>query len=205
MTEITRVPLQPIAKGALGKLWLGVAAAAVAAGGLAWATLPAGVKVDVVKEGTGPSPTSDQVVWIKYVGKLADGTEFDKSPDKNFPIPGVLPEGVPNVVSGFVPGFTEGLMKMKEGGSYVLHVPADKAYGATPPPGSPIPPNADLTFNVELVDVMSREEAEQRIAAAQQMMQQIQGKQGKGGPGAAGAMPEGAPADAMPPGVAPGQ
>lgn len=197
MTEITRVPLQPIAKGALGKLWLGVAAAGLAAAGLAWATLPAGVKVDVVREGTGPSPTAEQVVWIKYTGKLADGTEFDKSPERNFPIPGVLPEGVPNVVNGFVPGFSEGLLKMKEGGSYVLHVPADKAYGATPPPGSPIPPNADLTFTVELVDVMSREEAEQRIAAAQQMMQQIQGKQGQGGGGA------GAPAGAMPPQAAP--
>ncbi len=191
MTEITRVPLQPIAKGALGKLWLGVAAAALVAAGLAWATLPAGVKVDVVRDGTGPTPTAEQVVWIKYTGKLADGTVFDKSPDRNFPVPGVLPEGVPNVVSGFVPGFSEGLMKMKEGGSYVLHVPADKAYGAQPPQGSPIPPNADLTFDVELIDVMTREEAEQRIAAAQQMMQQMPGAPG-GGPGA----PQGPPQDA---------
>ncbi|WP_296674930.1 FKBP-type peptidyl-prolyl cis-trans isomerase [Novosphingobium sp.] len=192
MTEITRVPLQPIAKGALGKLWLGVAAAALAAGGLAWATLPAGVKVDVVKEGTGPNPTRDQVVWIKYTGKLADGKEFDKSPERNFPIPGVLPEGVPNVVSGFVPGFTEGLLKMKEGGSYVLHIPADKGYGATPPEGSPIPPNADLTFDVELIDIMSREEAEGKIAAAQQIMQQMQAKQG-GGKGAPQGAPQGMP------------
>ena len=41
MTEITRVPLQPIAKGALTKLWLGVVAAALAAAGVAWAALPA--------------------------------------------------------------------------------------------------------------------------------------------------------------------
>ncbi len=62
MTEITRVPLPSIAKGALGKLWLGVAAAALAAGGLAWAGLPASVSIDVVKAGTGPSPTVEDVV-----------------------------------------------------------------------------------------------------------------------------------------------
>ena len=43
MTEITRVALQPIAKGALTKVWLGVAAIALAAGGIAWAAMPARV------------------------------------------------------------------------------------------------------------------------------------------------------------------
>ena len=56
MTEITRVPLQPIAKGSIGKLWLGVAAAIAVAGGLAFAAIPSSVVVDTIKAGSGPSP-----------------------------------------------------------------------------------------------------------------------------------------------------
>lgn len=78
MTEITRVPLQPIAKGALGKLWLGVVAAALAAAGLAWATLPPSVNVEVLKAGTGASPTIADVAMINYKGMLPDGKVFDE-------------------------------------------------------------------------------------------------------------------------------
>ena len=88
MTEITRVPLQPIAKGALGKLWLGVAAAALAAGGLAWATLPKGVDVEVIKAGTGPSPTVADVVQINYKGMLENGKVFDQAERAVFPVEG---------------------------------------------------------------------------------------------------------------------
>ena len=56
MTEITRVPLQPIAKGSLTKLWLGVIVAILIGGGLAWAAMPKGLDVEVITEGTGPSP-----------------------------------------------------------------------------------------------------------------------------------------------------
>lgn len=197
MTEITRVPLQPIAKGALTKLWLGVAVAALAAGGLAWSTLPPSVEIETRKAGTGASPTKDDVVFIKYVGKLADGTVFDKSPDQPSPLPGLIPEGVPNLVTGFIPGFTEGLLKMQRGGKYTLNIPAAKGYGATPPPESQIPANADLVFEVELVDFMPRAEAEQRFQMFQQLAQQAQekaaGKGGKpGGPGPDGP-PQGEP------------
>ena len=183
MTEITRVPLQPIAKGTLTKLWAGVLAVALAAAGLAWFSLPPGVKVVTVKAGSGAYPGPEDVVFIKYVGKLAsDGKEFDRSPDKPLlPVPGLLPEGVPMLVSGVVPGFSEGLQKMQKGGKYTLRIPAEKGYGATPPPESPIPPNADLVFDVEVVDVMSREQAEQRFQAAQAMMAQQEGAAGAAG------------------------
>lgn len=209
MTEITRVPLQPIAKGALTKLWLGVAAAALAAGGLAWYTLPPSVELEVRKAGTGASPTKDDVVFIKYVGKLADGTVFDKSPDQPSPLPGLIPEGVPNLANGFVEGFNEGILKMQRGGKYTLSIPAAKAYGATPPPESPIPANADLVFEVELVDFMPRAEAEQRFQMFQQLAQQAQQKAagGKGGQpgGPQGGPPGGPPAGPGPQGGPPVQ
>lgn len=187
MTEITRVPLQPIAKGSLAKLWLGTLAALLAAGGMAWAALPAQIKLETIKAGTGPNPTVGEVVFVKYTGSLADGTVFQKSPDQQFPIGGILPDGVPLEVGGTVPGFTQGLLQMQKGGRYKLHIPAEKAYGAKPPEGSDIPANADLDFVIEVVAMMPKQEAEQRFQIAQQMMQQMQAQQqgqgGRRGPG----------------------
>lgn len=177
MTEITRVPLRPIARGSLTKLWLGVAAAVLLAGAIAWAAVPAGVEVETLAEGSGPSPTAQDVVFVKYVGKLTDGTEFDRSRELPFPTGGLLPEGMPMQIAGVVPGFAEGLLKMQKGGKYRLSIPADRAYGATPPEGSPIPPDADLVFEVELVDFMSEADAQRRFQALQQMMQAQQGGQ----------------------------
>jgi FKBP-type peptidyl-prolyl cis-trans isomerase FkpA len=193
MTEITRVPLQPIAQGSLVKLWLGVIVAVLIGAGIAWASVPRGVEVDTLTAGTGPNPGPDDVVFIKYTGKLDDGTVFDKSRELPFPTGGLIPDGTPMQVKGSVPGFAEGLQKMQKGGKYVLHVPAKFAYGATPPQGAPIPPNADLTFDVELVDFMSEADARKRFEVLQRMIEQQQAQQGKGG------------AAAPPPGSAPPQ
>ena len=183
MTEITRVPLQPIKKGSLTKLWLGVAVAVLLGAGLAWAAIPKGLDVETVTAGTGDSPKMGDVVFVKYVGKLADGTEFDRSQPLPIP-PGLFPEGNPLLLEegAIIDGFIEGLTQMQKGGSYVLTIPAEQAYGAEPPPGSPIPPNADLTFDVEVVDFMSRDDFQARANALQQMMgQQQQGQPGEPG------------------------
>lgn len=192
MTEITRVPLQPIAKGAINKLWLGLAAVALAAGGIAYAAMPATPTVRTLSAGTGESPTTQDVVLINYKGMLKDGTVFDQN--KNFP----------NPVTDFVPGFSKALLKMQRGGKYEVEIPAELAYGAHPQPGSPIPPNADLKFEVELVDFKSLAEIQQQQRILQQM-QQMQMQQGgvPGGPGAAmpavpGAANPAAPAPAQP-------
>ena len=109
MTEVTRVPLQPIAKGSLTKLWLGVIVAILLGAGLAWAAAPKGLSIDTVTEGTGASPKEGDVVFVKYVGKLADGTEFDRSQPLPIP-PGLLPDGNPlllekgKLIDGFLTG-----------------------------------------------------------------------------------------------------
>ena len=95
MTEITRAPLQPIAKGALSKLWLGVAAALLLAGGVAWAAMPAAVKVETIVEGKGLSPTRDDVALINYKGMLTDGKVFDG-------VTSVAPETLSRLTSGSV-------------------------------------------------------------------------------------------------------
>ncbi|WP_427968463.1 FKBP-type peptidyl-prolyl cis-trans isomerase [Altererythrobacter sp.] len=172
MAEVTRVPLQPIAKGSLTKLWLGIIIALLIGAGIAWAAIPKGVELDTITAGTGPNPGPEDVVFVKYTGKLADGTEFDKSQDIPLPVPGIFPEGNPLPLDQMVPGFREGALKMQKGGKYTLHIPSEKGYGANPPPGAPIPPNADLEFEVELVDFMSREDFQRRVGLLQQMMQQ---------------------------------
>lgn len=186
MTEITRVPIQPIAKGSLTKLWLGVAIAILLGAGLAWTAAPKGLSVDTITQGSGASPKVGDVVFVKYVGKLKDGTEFDRSQPLPIP-PGLLPDGNPLLLEegAIIDGFIQGLTQMQKGGKYELTIPAAQAYGAEPPPGSPIPPNSDLVFEVEVVDFMSRDDFQQRAAAIQQMMQAQQGQ----APDAEGAAP----------------
>ncbi len=174
MTEITRVPLQPIARGSLGKMWLGVVAAVAVAAGVAWAAMPAAVTVETITAGQGPSPTIEDVALINYKGTLPDGKVFDQQQQAALPLQGV------------VPGFTKALVQMQRGGKYKVLIPSELGYGAQQ--AGPIPPNTDLTFEIELLDFRSRAEIEQQ----QRMMQQMQAQQGgAGGPGGPGGAPGG--------------
>lgn len=172
MTEITRVPLQPIGRGALSRLWLGVAAAVLVAGGVAWASIPPSVDVQTIKAGEGPHPTTEDVALINYVGHLPNGKVFDQAKQAVFPVTGVIP------------GFTKALQQMQRGGKYKVEIPSQLAYGHQQ--AGPIPPNTDLTFDVELIDFRSRAEIERQQQLIQQL-QQMQGAQGgQSVPGAAG-------------------
>jgi FKBP-type peptidyl-prolyl cis-trans isomerase FkpA len=198
MTEITAVPIQPVAKGSLTKLWLGVVLAVAVGGGLAWAAVPRGVSLDTEVAGTGPTPKVGDVVFMNYKGKLAsDGTVFDESRDIPLPVEGIFPKGTPFPIEegATIPGFFEGLQQMQKGGKYTLFIPADKAYGAEPPEGAPIPANADLEFEIEVIEVMSQQTFERNLTILQQAMQS---QQGAGAPG-------GAPGAAPAPAPAPGQ
>ncbi|MBW8783308.1 MAG: FKBP-type peptidyl-prolyl cis-trans isomerase [Novosphingobium sp.] len=160
MTEVTRVPLQPISRSSLGKLWIGIAATVIAAGGVAWATQPAHVTVQTIKPGTGPSPTVEDVALINYKGTLDNGTVFDQQNQAVLPLQGV------------VPGFTKALEQMQRGGKYHVRIPASLGYGAKR--AGPIPPNSTLNFDIELIDYRNRAEIEQQ----QRMMEQLQQMQG---------------------------
>ena len=195
MTEITRVPIKPVAKGSLTKLWIGVILAVLVGAGLAWAAVPRGLSIDVLQAGTGPTAQPGEVVFVKYKGMLAaDGTVFEDAQDSPFPIKGLFPEGTPFLLEdgATIPGFYQALQQAQKGGKYRVFIPADLAYGATPQPGSPIPPNADLEFEIEVVGIMSRAAVERNIQIMQQTMQQQMGEMGAGGPGGPGG-PGGAP------------
>jgi FKBP-type peptidyl-prolyl cis-trans isomerase FkpA len=182
MIEVTRVPIRPIAKGSLTKLWLGIIVAILVGAGLAWLAVPKGVSIDTLTAGTGPNPEIGDVVFVKYKGTLTDGTVFDES--QEMPIPeGIFPQGNPFLLEegATIPGFFEALQGVQKGGKYRIEIPAEKAYGAEPPPGSEIPANADLVFELEVTDFMKRPDFDQRMAAFQQMMQMQQQQQGEGG------------------------
>ena len=87
----------------------------------------------------------------------------------------------------------ERMQQMQEGGEYTLYIPAELGYGAEPPQGAPIPPNADLIFDIEVVDIMSNETYERNMVIIQQMMAGPGGPGGPGGPDGAGAPPPGPP------------
>lgn len=184
MTEVTRVPIQPVAKGSLTKIWVGVIIAVLLGAGLAWSATPKGFSVDTIVAGEGPTPEEGDMVFIKYKGMLAsNGEVFDESQDIPLPVEGIFPEGSPFPVEpdATIEGFYKGLQQVQKGGTYEIFIPAEQAYGAEPPPGAPIPANADLVFEVEVVDFMSRDEFDRKLGQLQQMMQSQMGP-GGGGP-----------------------
>lgn len=102
-------------------------------------------KIDI-KEGTGEVVQPGATVTAHYTGAVAkDGTIFQSSYDSGNPIPFSL--------SGVIKGWTDGVPGMKVGGTRRLVIPAADAYGANPPAGSNIPPNADLVFDIVLVKI----------------------------------------------------
>jgi len=108
-------------------------------------TTASGLKYEEMKVGTGPSPKAGQTVTVHYTGTLTDGTTFDSSRDKGQPFSFTIGQGQ------VIKGWDEGVMSMKVGGRRKLIVPAALGYGADGTPGGPIPPNATLNFDVELL------------------------------------------------------
>ena len=124
-----------------------IAASLAAAGAFAAApteTLPSGVKVTHTVDGTGAQPKASDTVKVHYKGTLADGKEFDSSYKRN--APATFP------LSRVVPCWTEGMQKIKVGGKATLTCPPATAYGERGA-GGVVPPNATLTFEVELLAI----------------------------------------------------
>jgi FKBP-type peptidyl-prolyl cis-trans isomerase FkpA len=107
-------------------------------------TLPSGVKIVHTQVGTGANPKASDTVKVHYRGTLADGKEFDSSYKRNEPATFPL--------ARVVPCWTQGLQKMKVGGKATLTCPPATAYGDRGAGGA-VPPNATLTFEVELLAI----------------------------------------------------
>jgi FKBP-type peptidyl-prolyl cis-trans isomerase FkpA len=109
-------------------------------------TTRSGLMYKDVKVGTGREAKAGDTVTVHYTGRLEDGTKFDSSVDRDEPFP--FPLGAGKVIKGW----DEGVAGMKEGGKRKLVIPPELGYGARGA-GKAIPPNAVLTFEVELLKV----------------------------------------------------
>jgi FKBP-type peptidyl-prolyl cis-trans isomerase len=176
MSEVTAVPLRPIKRGSLAKLWVGIAALVMVGAGVAYAgtksavmaamspaeflesnarksgvvTLPSGLQYEVLSAGKGPKPGVNDIALVEYDGRLASTGESFDSTEANGGGP------VPMPVAQVVPGFSEGLQQMQTGGKYRLWIKPELGYGArdVPDPRTgriAIPANSVLVFDVTLV------------------------------------------------------
>lgn len=193
--SVTTVPIRPIKKGSLTKLWIGLALVLVVAAALAYAgtqdavttgasneqflagngsedgviTTTSGLQYKVIKPGEGASPTLTDTALVKYKGTTRDGNVFDEN------------EQTPMPVGGVVPGFSEALQLMQKGGQYRIWIPSELGYGEQSP-GPELPANSVLIFDVSLLDFISAEQ----MQALQQQMQQQGGMPGGPPPGIPG-------------------
>ena len=109
-------------------------------------TTESGLAYFMIKEGEGAQATAGQTVSVHYTGKLADGTKFDSSHDRNAPIEFPLGQG------RVIPGWDKGIALLKVGGKATFIIPPHLAYGDRGA-GGVIPPNATLIFEVELMGI----------------------------------------------------
>ena len=109
-------------------------------------TSDSGLQYEVITEGKGKKPKSDDVVKVHYKGTLIDGTEFDSSYKRNSPAE--FP------VTAVIRGWTEALQMMPVGSKWKLYIPPDLAYGEAGRPS--IPGNSVLIFEVELLDIIKK-------------------------------------------------
>lgn len=100
--------------------------------------------------GSGKETSRGALLIAQYEGFLTDGTKFDSSYDKGRPFQFVFGTG------RVIKGWDMGLIGMREGGKRKLVVPSHLAYGERQI-GDIIPPHSDLIFNIELLEVRTRD------------------------------------------------
>jgi FKBP-type peptidyl-prolyl cis-trans isomerase FkpA len=171
--SITTVPLHPIKKGTLIKLWIGIVVLLGAAAVFAWCatarpiamngtaedflswngsqsgvvTTDSGLQYQILEVGDeAGSPGPGAGVIVNYEGRLIDGTVFDSGEQQGLPLDGVID------------GWAEGIQEMSRGARYRFWIPPALGYGENPPPGSLIQADSVLVFDVELLEFISREE-----------------------------------------------
>lgn len=104
-----------------------------------------------IQAGEGKEVVKGALITTQYRGFLEDGTQFDASYDRGQPFQCVIGTG------RVIKGWDQGLIGMRVGGKRELHVPAHLAYGDRQV-GPHIKPNSNLRFEIELLEVLTRDE-----------------------------------------------
>jgi len=105
-----------------------------------------GMKVEILKQGTGTAAKSGGAVTVNYVGTLQDGTKFDSSIDRGQPLEFTLGQ------NSVIQGWELGVAGMKVGEKRKLTIPPELAYGSQGA-GGVIPPNATLIFEIDMLGI----------------------------------------------------
>ncbi len=104
-------------------------------------SLPDGLCYELKAPGTGEFPKPGQIVVVNYTGTLINGKEFDKSTDEPLSIE----------LGRYMPGWDEGIQKLRKGGKMKLYIPPALAYGDESAAG--VLPNSTLIYDIELLDI----------------------------------------------------
>ncbi|HEY0112454.1 MAG TPA: FKBP-type peptidyl-prolyl cis-trans isomerase [Allosphingosinicella sp.] len=199
--SVTAVPIRPLKKGSVLKLWIGLGFLAAVAGGIAWVgtetqvasdprtflarnageegvvTTASGLQYKVLEQGRGSRPTMRDVVVVDYEGFLTDGSEFESTKGQG---PATFP------VMGVVPGFSEAVQLMQRGTKLRIWLPPELAYGTEertdPRTGEVvIPANSVLRFDMTLRDFQPLTAEQLQQMQMMQALQQQQAEQQGGG------------------------
>ena len=199
--SVTAVPLRPLKKGSVVKLWIAIILLAALAAAFAWwgtsafqtVRTASGVSIRTLAAGSGPKITDQDVAALHYKlhAKSLDAPVVEDSRATGQPFV--------TTTQGVYPGFSEGLLHMRPGGSYILTLPPGTHVPGPIPPGAPFTKDDNLVFEIDVLQVEPgagpRYQEMQRMQQLQQMqqMQQLQG----GAPGGAEDAPP--PEGAAPP------
>jgi FKBP-type peptidyl-prolyl cis-trans isomerase len=103
--------------------------------------LPDGLQYRILKEGNGPAPTTNDLVFIKYRGKFIEGGEFDHN------------NHFLTRTCGGIPGWQEALQKMKVGSKWQVFIPSEMAFGEEGDPYHHIAPDTTLSYDLEILSI----------------------------------------------------
>ena len=137
--------------------------------GITAQSAPKGTLVEITSQGTGPACDSGKFVTVRYTGQTLAGKVFDSSVDPKFGHPGQDYTFQLHVRGprGAIEGWNDGLALFNKGGKGRLYVPSSLGYGKRGN-GPDLPPDANLVFDVEVMDVSATEPAPPRMPEAPQ-------------------------------------
>lgn len=143
---------------------------------------PQGTYVEIITPGTGDTPDSTKVLKVFYTGKaLGDDKPFDSNTDSAYGHKEVLSVNmgaIPGSPGSVIKGWTDGLTLLKKGGKARLYIPSSLAYGSRGA-GGQIKPNANLMFDVEVVDIISADQSNAEEAKQKKQMEAMQQRASK--------------------------
>jgi FKBP-type peptidyl-prolyl cis-trans isomerase FkpA len=179
MSAVTAVPLRPLARGSVLRLWIGLALLTALAAGLAWwstgwmqvMTLDSGARYQVLAPGTGPAFGSQDAAALHirlHINRLDAPVIRDTTNDEDGPDP------VVTTYEALPPGLRAAASSFRTGGRYLLWVPAPVYVGGPIPPNAPFTASDTLVLEVRVLQVAPGQATTLEARRMQQMQQQQQ-------------------------------